>query len=119
MLDLRGPLHDRTLFRIAFGCRGLGGTLERIQQVQPFHPGSYLDSQVAGNKRPLSPKVDHYLFKAAHNYEPLALQSMRDQGWICCWYPPSGLRNVVLLIIEILQGRVHQIPMTYANCICP
>ena len=36
--------------------------------------GVYLDSQVAGNNRPLYPKVDHYWFKAAHNYEPLALQ---------------------------------------------
>ena len=35
---------------------------------------SYLDSQVAGNYRPLYPKVDHYWFKVAHNHEPLALQ---------------------------------------------
>ena len=34
----------------------------------------YLDSQVAGNHRPLYPKVDHYWVKVAHNYEPLALQ---------------------------------------------
>ena len=34
----------------------------------------YLDSQVAGNKGPLYPKVDHYWFKVAHNSEPLALQ---------------------------------------------
>ena len=33
-----------------------------------------LDSQVAGNNRPLCSKVDHYWFKVAHNYEPLALQ---------------------------------------------
>ena len=32
----------------------------------------YLDSQVAGNNRPLYPKVDHYWFKVAHNSEPLA-----------------------------------------------
>ena len=31
----------------------------------------YLDSQVAGNDRPLYPKVDHYWFKVAHNYSPL------------------------------------------------
>ena len=36
--------------------------------------GSYLDIQVAGNNGPLYPKVDHYWFKLAHNYEPLALQ---------------------------------------------
>ena len=35
--------------------------------------GTYLDSQVAGNNRPLYPKVDHYWFKVAHNFEPLAL----------------------------------------------
>ena len=34
----------------------------------------YLDSQVAGNDRPLYPKVDHYWLQVAHNYEPLALQ---------------------------------------------
>ena len=33
-----------------------------------------LDSQVAGNNRPPYPKVDHYWFKVAHNYESLALQ---------------------------------------------
>ena len=33
-----------------------------------------LDSQVVGNNRPLYPKVDHYWFKVAHNYVPLALQ---------------------------------------------
>ena len=33
-----------------------------------------LNSQVAGNNRPLYPKVDHDCFKAARNYEPLALQ---------------------------------------------
>ena len=33
-----------------------------------------LDSQVARNNRPLYPKVDHYWFKVAHSYEPLALQ---------------------------------------------
>ena len=34
----------------------------------------FLDSQVAGNNRPLYPKVDHYWFKVAHNCEPLAVQ---------------------------------------------
>ena len=34
----------------------------------------YLDSQVAGNNRALYPKVEHYWFKVAHNFEPLALQ---------------------------------------------
>ena len=36
--------------------------------------GPCLDSQVAGNHRPLYPKVDPYWFTVAHNYEPLALQ---------------------------------------------
>ena len=43
--------------------------------------GKYLmveDSQVAGNNRPLYPKVDHYWFKVAHNYGPLALQVWLD-----------------------------------------
>ena len=35
-----------------------------------------LDSQVAGNYRPLYPKVDHYWFKEAHNYWPLVLQGV-------------------------------------------
>ena len=35
-----------------------------------------LESQVAQNNRPLYPKVDHYWFKVAHNYEPLALQGI-------------------------------------------
>ena len=35
---------------------------------------STLESQVAGNNRPLDPKVDHYWLKVAQNYEPLALQ---------------------------------------------
>ena len=34
----------------------------------------YLEIQVAQNNRPLYPKVAHYWFKVAHNYEPLALQ---------------------------------------------
>ena len=33
-----------------------------------------LDSQIAGNNRPLYPQVDRSWFKVAHNYEPLALQ---------------------------------------------
>ena len=36
--------------------------------------GTYLDSQVARNNRPLYPKVDHHWFEVARNYEPLALQ---------------------------------------------
>ena len=36
--------------------------------------GPYLDSQVAGNYRPIYPKVDQYWSNVAHNYEPLALQ---------------------------------------------
>ena len=47
----------------------------------PLRPGvmgrglsCYLDSQVAGNIRPLYPKVGQYWLKVAHNYELLALQ---------------------------------------------
>ena len=36
--------------------------------------GGYLHSQVAGNYRPLYPKVDHFWFKVAQNREPLPLQ---------------------------------------------
>ena len=39
-----------------------------------------LDSQAAGNYRPLYPKVDHYWFKVAHNSEPLALQAYMLEG---------------------------------------
>ena len=35
---------------------------------------TYLESQVAGNNRPLYHKVDHYWLKVAYKYEPLALQ---------------------------------------------
>ena len=49
---------------------------------------AYLDSQVAGNNRPLYPEVDHYWFKVAHNYDPLAFRvgstSLHDakvSGW--------------------------------------
>ena len=38
------------------------------------HGHNSLHSQVAGNNRPVYPKVDHYWFKVAQNYEPLALQ---------------------------------------------
>ena len=40
----------------------------------PVGPSIYLESQVAGNNRPLYPKVNQYWFKVAHHYEPLALQ---------------------------------------------
>ena len=55
-------------------------------QGWPAAKMSYLDSQVAGNNRPLYPKVDHYWIKVAHNSEPLALQ--------------------VLLMVEILHDIV-------------
>ena len=38
----------------------------------------YLQSQVAQNNRSLYPKVAHYWFKVAQNYEPLALQVMPE-----------------------------------------
>ena len=39
--------------------------------------GTYLESQVAKNNRPLHPKVAHDLWKLAHSYVPLAFQ-------VCC-----------------------------------
>ena len=51
-----------------FRVRGLALTSFRVLAKAD------LDSQVAGNNRPLYPKVDHCWFKVAHNYEPLALQ---------------------------------------------
>ena len=44
-------------------------------EVQSHHD-NHLESQVAGNNRPLYPKVDHYWFKVAYNYEPLAFQAV-------------------------------------------
>ena len=57
-----------------------------LEQLEPCGPTLFgirylnknnLDSQVAGNNRPLYPKVDPSWFKVAHNYEPLALQEER------------------------------------------
>ena len=48
-----------------------------------------LDSQLAGHNRPLYPKVDHYWFKVAHNYEPLALWSF--SGGSVAFVTYSGL----------------------------
>ena len=47
----------------------------------------YLDSQVAENYRPLYPKVDHYWFKVAHDYELLALQVHSSKK---SWNPKSA-----------------------------
>ena len=49
---------------------------------KPPSPKPYLDSQVAGNSRPLYPKVDHHWLKVAPNYEPLALQVSLSYGII-------------------------------------
>ena len=48
-----------------------------------WSPETILDSQVAGNYGPLDPKVDHYWFKVAHNYESLALQDVFFAGSSC------------------------------------
>ena len=50
-----------------FGLLGVAGKKNRGGLGSHGH----LDSQVAGNNRPLYPKVDHYWFQVAHNYEPL------------------------------------------------
>ena len=50
-----------------------GPTLQSRHMPQALK--KHLDSQVAGNDRPPYPKVDHYWFKVAQNYEPLALQA--------------------------------------------
>ena len=58
-----------------------------------WDPEAYLDSQVAGNNRPLHPKVDQYWFKVAHNSEPLALQVgvlLKDAGSIPEPEPEQG-----------------------------
>ena len=46
----------------------------RGELIEGLYEAIDLDRQVAGNYRPLYPKVDHYWLKVAHNYEPLALQ---------------------------------------------
>ena len=48
--------------------------LQELKHKAPSQAEGYLHSQVAENCRPLCPKVDHYWFKVAHNYETLALQ---------------------------------------------
>ena len=61
----------------------------------PLH-GVHLDSQVAGKKRPLHPKVDLLGFKVAHNYEPLALQACLihlNYDVDCVVIPNSGIRR--------------------------
>ena len=58
----------------------------------PDYRNWYLDSQVAGNYRPLYPKVDHYWFKVAHNYEPLALQVIfvkPHKSRVVAWLSPQ------------------------------
>ena len=57
----------------------------------------YLESQVAGNNRPLYSKVDHYWFKVAHNYEPLALvvfwAGVKGAGPVHCMPLGSGIED--------------------------
>ena len=52
------------------GAFGSGSGASRIfpELKSEICPKPYLDSQVAGNNRPLYPKVDHYWLAAAHNY---------------------------------------------------
>ena len=61
---------------ITLGQVGFG--FDCIDATCPNRP--YLDSQVAGNYRPLDPNVDLYWFKVAQNYEPLALQVVVLKG---------------------------------------
>ena len=49
------------------------GTSEASCSIPGLQSKTNLDSQVAGNNRPLYPTVDHYWFKVARNYEPLLL----------------------------------------------
>ena len=53
-----------------------------ITMITTSNQHTTMDSQAAGNNRPLYPKIDHYWFKVAYTYEPLALQVMRiaDSG---------------------------------------
>ena len=58
-----------------------------LRRTRPRHSNilvrPLLDSQVAGNHRPLYPKADHYRFEVAHNYEPLALQACcKEMRWL-------------------------------------
>ena len=48
--------------------------LTRLHWSKGVNECSCLNSQVAGNDRPLYPKVDQYWLKVAHSYAPLALQ---------------------------------------------
>ena len=60
----------------------------------------YMDSQVAGNKRPLHRKVDHYWFKVAHNYEALALQvAIHVYIYICIYIPFKGALELALRVV--------------------
>ena len=58
-----------------FGFRVEGLAEENRSEKTPSLGSNHLNSQVAGNNRPLYPKVDHCSFKVAHNYEPPALQA--------------------------------------------
>ena len=75
----------------------------------------HLDSQVAGNNRPLYPKVDHYLFKVAHNYEPLALQAgilweFPENRGHSCGVPL--IRNILCLCMGLFWGSLFlEIPI--------
>ena len=71
------------------------GRSEAILTFRLRRPSAFwccLDSQVAGDYRPLYPEVDHYWFKVARNYEPLALQVVLvlDQLFTRFWDPGSG-----------------------------
>ena len=85
VLKVKYPAGNESLGRGSQGCQtrtirdfqGLLGVLRAYWE--DLAPLAYLDSQVAGNSRPLYPKVDHYWFKVAHNYEPRALQ-VRSNG---------------------------------------
>ena len=72
------PKSSRPYGAQALPSGGDGNVQEATKEqrgTQDFRAGGLLNSQVAGNNGPLYPKVDHYWFKVAHNYTPLALQA--------------------------------------------
>ena len=71
----------------------------------------YLDSQVAGNNRPLYPKVDRYWFKVAHNYEPLALPGCFGCYMAATWLLHGSHMAATLQIPQCLQSGLLSCPL--------
>ena len=74
----------------------------RKASIWGFSIRTYLDSQVAGNNRPLHPKVDHYWFKVPQNYEPLALQVAQNMVVAGSGIPSHGLSLAQIGFIEFV-----------------